>query len=95
MNYKQRLEEYVEKDMLYQKFKLNVFPDSDLKGLSDFDKFCIQHCEDIDKLLNENEKLQEDLEYWQEKYKELEDSLNNDYDPEIEIPQIHKEGVSW
>lgn len=41
------------------------------------------------------ESLEEDVEYWKEKYKELEDSLNNDYDPEIEIPQIHGEGISW
>ena len=41
------------------------------------------------------ESLEEDVEYWKEKYKELEDSLNSDYDPEIEIPEIHGEGISW
>ena len=41
------------------------------------------------------ESLEEDVEYWKEKYKELENSLNNDYDPEIEVPEIHGEGISW
>ena len=48
----------------------------------------------IDNLQSKIESLEEDAEYWKEKYKELEDSLNNDYDPEIEIPQIHGVGIS-
>ena len=50
---------------------------------------------EIDNLQSKIESLEEDVEYWKEKYKELEDSLNNDYDPEIEIPEIHGEGISW
>ena len=46
-------------------------------------------------LLGQKQNLEEDVEYWKEKYKELEDSLNNDYDPEIDIPQIHGENISW
>lgn len=26
---------------------------------------------------------------------DLENQLFNDYDPEVEIPEIHKEGISW
>lgn len=48
-----------------------------------------------DSLKDKIESLEEDVEYWKEKYKELEDNLNNDYDPEIEIPEIHGENISW
>lgn len=48
----------------------------------------------IENLQSKIESLEEDVEYWKEKYKELEDSLNNDYDPEIEVPQIHGVGIS-
>lgn len=49
----------------------------------------------VDVLLGQKQTLEEDVEYWKEKYKELENSLNNDYDPEIEVPEIHGEGISW
>lgn len=49
----------------------------------------------INNLQSKIESLEEDVEYWKEKYKELENSLNNDYDPEIEVPEIHGEGISW
>lgn len=50
--------------------------------------------QDKDNLQSKIESLEEDVEYWKNKYKELEDSLNNDYDPEIEIPEIHGVGIS-
>ena len=53
MNYKERLKEFVEVDEIYQKYKKG-----DLTELSDFDKFCIQHCEDIEKILKKAECLQ-------------------------------------
>lgn len=54
MNCKKRLEEYIENDMIYQDYKENK-----LMNPSDFDKFCIQHCKDIEELLEENKQLKD------------------------------------
>ena len=53
MNYKERLREYVENDDIYTEYK------SGKCDMSDFDKFCIEHCKDIECLLNENEEQKE------------------------------------
>ena len=50
---KERLREYVENDDIYNEYK------SGKCDMSDFDKFCIEHCKDIECLLNENEKQKE------------------------------------
>ena len=47
MNYKERLREYVENDEIYTEYKSGKY------DMSDFDKFCIEHCKDIECLLNE------------------------------------------
>ena len=57
MTSKERLREYIEKDALYQEYLAG-----DTKDLTDFDKFCIQHCKDIEELLKENEDLKKQLE---------------------------------
>ena len=51
MNKQERLREYINKDYIYINYKNGV------EEGSDFDKFCIQHCKDIEELLEENEKL--------------------------------------
>ena len=56
MNCKERLKEYINKDKIYQDYKQNK-----LINFSDFDKFCIQHCKDIEKLLEENLELEKTL----------------------------------
>lgn len=56
MNCKERLKEYIDKDEIYQDYKQNK-----LMNCSNFDKFCIQHCKDIEKLLEENLKLEQAL----------------------------------
>lgn len=56
MNYKERLKEYSNKDEIYQDYKQNK-----LMNWSDFDKFCIQHCKDIEELLEENLELEQAL----------------------------------
>ena len=56
MNYKERLKEYASKDEIYQDYKQNK-----LMNTSDFDKFCIQHCKDIEELLEENLELAQAL----------------------------------
>ncbi len=45
----ERLKEYIEKDEIYQNYKKDK-----LMNASDFEKFCIQHCKDIEELLEEN-----------------------------------------
>ena len=47
MNYKERLKQYLEEDIIYSEYK------SGKCDMSDFDKFCIEHCKDIECLLNE------------------------------------------
>lgn len=56
MNCKERLKEYIEKDEIYQDYRQNK-----LMNCSDFDKFCIQHCKDIEELLEENLELEQAL----------------------------------
>ncbi len=54
MNCKESLKEYIDKDEIYQDYKQDK-----LMNCSDFDKFCIQHCKDIEELLEENQELKE------------------------------------
>ena len=56
MNCKESLKEYIDKDEIYQDYKQDK-----LMNLSDFDKFCIQHCKDIEELLKENLELEKAL----------------------------------
>lgn len=67
---KDRLKEYIEKDEIYQDYKKGK-----LTSINDFDKFCIQHCKDIEELIEENEELKKqlednkkELEKWKKKY---------------------------
>ena len=53
MDYKERLKQYLEEDVIYSEYK------SGKCDMSDFDKFCIEHCKDIECLLNEVEELKE------------------------------------
>ena len=50
---KERLREYVENDDIYSEYKNGKC------DMSDFDKFCIEHCKDIECLLNEVEEQKE------------------------------------
>ena len=53
MDYKERLKKYLEEDVIYTEYKNGKM------DMSDFDKFCIEHCKDIECLLNENEEQKE------------------------------------
>ena len=57
MTSEERLKEYVELDYVYQEWKR----DENINELSDFDWFCVQHCQDIEHILNENKKLKQQL----------------------------------
>lgn len=56
MNYKDRLKQYIKEDKIY-----NNWLDKNLSYVSDFDRFCIQHCKDIEELLKENLELEQAL----------------------------------
>ena len=53
MDYKERLKQYLEEDVIYTEYK------SCKCDMSDFDKFCIEHCKDIECLLNEVQEYKE------------------------------------
>ena len=53
MDYKERLKQYLEEDTIYSEYK------SGKCDMSDFDKFCIEHCKDIECLLNEVQEYKE------------------------------------
>ena len=57
MTSEERLKEYVELDYVYQEWKR----DENINELSDFDWLCVQHCQDIEHILNENEELKKKL----------------------------------
>ena len=50
---KERLREYVENDDIYTKYK------SGKCDMSDFDKYCIEHCKDIECLLKKVQEYKE------------------------------------
>ena len=50
---RERLKQYLEDDVIYTEYK------SGKMVMSDFDKFCIEHCKDIECLLNEVQELKE------------------------------------
>ena len=49
--YKDRLKTYINEDEVYQKYKKGE------TNFNDFDKFCIQHCIDIEEILQDNQIL--------------------------------------
>ena len=74
--YKERLKEYIEQDTIYQDWC-----DKNLSYVSDFDRFCIEHCQDIKNLLNEAEELHNKIEKaieYMEHYIKVEERKYND-----------------
>lgn len=51
-----RLNEYIRIDKVYQDYKRGVEP-SHNDGCADFEWFCIEHCQDIEYVLNKNKEL--------------------------------------
>lgn len=68
--YRQRLKEYIEEDVIYQAYKEQKEFES-----SDFDNFCILHCEDIEEALF-------DLEQLRKENQELQTKINTYENPE-------------
>ena len=71
MNYEKRLKQYLEEDVIYSEYK------SGKCDMSDFDKFCIEHCKDIECLLNEIQELKEQIEVGKEQYNDLVEEKEN------------------
>ena len=59
MTVKERLEQYIKEDKIYQDF---IDSKVRIKDLTDFDLYCINHCSDIEELLKENKELKKQLE---------------------------------
>ena len=55
-NYKTRLKDYIKMDIVYNDFKKNP-----THKFNDFEMFSIEHCKDIKKLLEENDRLEKEL----------------------------------
>lgn len=51
MTAQDRLKQYIEEDKIYNNYLTRKM------NMSDFDKFCVQHCKDIEEILNEVQKL--------------------------------------
>lgn len=49
------LREYIDNDEIYQKYKKGIEP-SHNDGSGDFEWFCINHCKDIEELIEESKK---------------------------------------
>lgn len=55
MTTEERLKQYIDNDEVYQGYKNGNI------NLTDFEKFCIQHCKDIEEILEENQKYEETI----------------------------------
>lgn len=56
------LKEYIEIDEIYQDYKKGIEP-SHNDGNTDFEWFCINHCRDIEKVLNKIERQKDKIEF--------------------------------
>lgn len=59
MTTEERLKQYIDNDEVYQDYKNGNI------NLTDFEKFCIQHCKDIEEILEENQELKSELELYE------------------------------
>ena len=84
-DYKENLKTYIKEDIIYQEYLKNKN-----KNFSDFDKFCIQHCKDIEELLEENEKLKAELQLYQGSLKREHEAIHRVNDLEKVIDEAIK-----
>jgi len=71
------LKEYINEDLIYQDYKKGIEP-SHNDGNTDFEWFCINHCRDIEKVLNKIEKQKNEIKVlkWDNNDKK---GIENDY----------------
>jgi len=87
MTHEESLKEYVEKDKIYQKYKLGVFPESD------FERYCFKHCEDIEWALGEIKHLRELQKSMDKQYAELEKDYRDEADETIKLTELWKKAA--
>lgn len=85
-DYKENLKTYIKEDIIYQEYLKNKN-----KNFSDFDKFCIQHCKDIEELLEENQKLKAELQLYQGALKREHEAIHRANDLEEVIDKVTNE----
>ncbi len=81
MNAEERLKEYIERDEIYQEYKQYK-----LMNPSDFEIFCIQHCKDVEEILEENQKLKQKYETAVADY-ETTMAEKNELKKHLEVPE--------
>ena len=89
-DYKENLKTYIKEDIIYQEYLKNKN-----KNFSDFDKFCIQHCKDIEELLEENEKLKAELQLYQGALKRENEAIYRANDLEEVIDKAINNSQDW
>lgn len=84
MNAEERLKEYVERDEIYKEYKKDK-----LMNPSDFEMFCIQHCKDIEEILEENKQLKDNWNKLKKYINEANEDLywTNNYDDILYVMQ--------
>lgn len=93
MTSKERLEQYIKEDTIYQDY-LNKHSNY-VKILIDFDRFCMEHCQDIKNILEENEELKKQLEERYNEIKVLRDSLQSATSGIVNLETRQKEFVKY
>ena len=68
--YKDRLKTYISEDEIYKKYKKGE------TNFNDFDKFCIQHCIDIEEILQDNQILRIKASARETEYYKLKEVIN-------------------
>ena len=89
-DYKENLKTYIKEDIIYQEYLKNKN-----KNFSDFDKFCIQHCKDIEELLEENEKLKAELQLYQGALKREHEAIHRVNDLKEVIDKAINNSQDW
>ena len=89
-DYKENLKTYIKEDIIYQEYLKNKN-----KNFSDFDKFCIQHCKDIEELLEENEKLKAELQLYQGALKRENEAIHRVNDLKEVIDKAINNSQDW
>ena len=82
--YKDRLKTYISEDEIYKKYKKGE------TNFNDFDKFCIQHCADIEEMLQDNQILRIKASARETEYYKLKEVIDKVY--ELIKQHIRKDG---
>lgn len=84
MTEEERLKEYLNRDEAYQDYKKGA------TNLSDFEKFCVEHCKDIETILNKNEELEAKLKLHEGALKREHEAIHRANDLEKKVSLLNK-----